>query len=252
MTKKKRGDRKGTHHADERKSPAFPESLYNIDKKKSKSFYLPRPKSLVKKQIVLIEKFFDTDFCNELIQLFQSSDTLRLETTELQKSKEYAARVNDRAIVTDFEAANSMWNYLRNVLLQRLDYDDDVADNNDIRNSFSDAVCLNPKIRIYRYRKGHYFGQHYDDSVSSPITYPSEKKMGLTKWTLLIYLTGGEEFKGGGTVFHFDDTKESINFHPSKGAALLHKHGDDCLRHEGALITDGVKWVLRSDVVYKS
>ncbi|CCE82220.1 Piso0_001933 [Millerozyma farinosa CBS 7064] len=252
MAKKSKGDRKGSHPIDERKKSAFTESLYNIDKNKSKSFYLPQPKSLAKNQIVVIEKFFNADICNELISSFQSSDILGLETTELQKSKEYAARVNDRALVTDFEAANSLWNYLQNVLLQRSDYDDDDDDINDIRNTFSDAVCLNPRLRIYRYRRGHYFGQHYDDSVSSPITNSSEKKTGLTKWTLLIYLTGGEEFKGGGTVFYFDDTKDSINFHPSKGAALLHKHGDDCLRHEGELITEGVKWVLRSDVVYKN
>ena len=32
--------------------------------------------------------------------------------------------------------------------------------------------------------------------------------------------------------------------------ALLHKHGDDCLMHEGEMVKSGVKWVFRSDVVY--
>jgi hypothetical protein len=33
------------------------------------------------------------------------------------------------------------------------------------------------------------------------------------------------------------------------GMALLHKHGDDCLFHEGKEVLSGEKWVLRSDLV---
>jgi hypothetical protein len=33
------------------------------------------------------------------------------------------------------------------------------------------------------------------------------------------------------------------------GMALLHKHGDDCLLHEGREVKSGEKWVLRSDLV---
>lgn len=34
------------------------------------------------------------------------------------------------------------------------------------------------------------------------------------------------------------------------GMALLHKHGQDCMIHEGRLVEKGVKWVLRSDVMF--
>ena len=37
---------------------------------------------------------------------------------------------------------------------------------------------------------------------------------------------------------------------PGAGLALLHKHGDDCLLHEGRPVTTGVKYVLRSDVIF--
>jgi hypothetical protein len=37
---------------------------------------------------------------------------------------------------------------------------------------------------------------------------------------------------------------------PRPGLALLHLHGDDCLEHEGAEVLFGVKYVLRSDVLF--
>ena len=37
---------------------------------------------------------------------------------------------------------------------------------------------------------------------------------------------------------------------PETGLALLHKHGDDCLLHEGRPVTAGTKYILRSDVIF--
>lgn len=39
---------------------------------------------------------------------------------------------------------------------------------------------------------------------------------------------------------------------PQAGLALLHKHAPDCLEHEGAAVKSGVKYILRSDVVFQS
>ncbi|CAO3622107.1 unnamed protein product [Cunninghamella echinulata] len=92
---------------------------------------------------------------------------------------------------------------------------------------------LNSNIRIYRYQLGQKFEAHYDDSVKDDIT-------GLwTDWTLLIYLND-DGLKGGETCFYknHDD-----------GLALLHRHGQHCLLHEALEVTQGVKWVLRSDVL---
>ena len=35
------------------------------------------------------------------------------------------------------------------------------------------------------------------------------------------------------------------------GMALLHKHGDDCMLHEGRRVKGGEKWVIRSDLCVK-
>ncbi len=37
---------------------------------------------------------------------------------------------------------------------------------------------------------------------------------------------------------------------PETGLALLHRHGDDCLLHEGRPVIAGTKYILRSDVIF--
>lgn len=261
----------------------FPKSFKDLIKNVN-PYYVPEPEVLQDDQIIVINNFFSKDLCQELIKSFESQ--LKLETTPLIKSKEYAARYNDRASITDAQAADVLWRYIKHILLASTnscyeggngndkessnnnegedednDNDDDADSDADadsdcarIRRIFSSAVGLNPQLRVYRYTQGHHFGAHYDESVTCPIPLKG-KQMGKTGWTLLIYLTGGEEFVGGGTIFHPEfhrgkQISDYINIHPSKGMALLHKHGDSCLKHEAEIVRRGVKWVLRSDVVY--
>lgn len=72
-----------------------------------------------------------------------------------------------------------------------------------------------------------------------------------TTWTLLIYLS---TCAGGETVFYPEPTRsnrkpEPVSVAPEMGMALLHRHGDQCLLHEGKEVLQGEKWVLRSDLV---
>ena len=76
-----------------------------------------------------------------------------------------------------------------------------------------------------------------------------------TTWTLLLYLsspvTGCE---GGQTVFypHPPGKRKAapppVVAEPEVGMLLLHRHGKDCLLHEGREVTAGEKWIIRSDL----
>jgi len=115
-----------------------------------------------------------------------------------------------------------------------------------------DAVCqhlfrqrgvrLYENIRFYKYTKGHAFGPHYDEAIRFPTT--GEE----TKWTLLVYLS---ECVGGETAFLDGKGKQPVAIAPRAGMALLHAQGPRCLLHEGREVRDGVKYVMRSDVVMK-
>lgn len=79
-----------------------------------------------------------------------------------------------------------------------------------------------------------------------------------TTWTLLLYLSSpATGCKGGETVFYPDlPSKREAPPPPlvaelEVGKVLLHRHGKDCLLHEGREVTEGEKWVIRSDLCVK-
>ena len=79
-----------------------------------------------------------------------------------------------------------------------------------------------------------------------------------TTWTLLLYLTSPVTgCLGGETVFHPDAPSKREAAPPAVvaelevGMALLHRHGKDCLLHEGREVIEGEKWVIRSDLCVK-
>jgi hypothetical protein len=122
-------------------------------------------------------------------------------------------------------------------------------------------VGLNPNIRIYRYTRGQYFDQHYDDS-NNVIIAASPSVPARTTWTLLLYLTSpATGCIGGETVFYPDpppSKKKSKDSAPQPfvvdlevGLALLHRHGAQCMLHEGREVLQGEKWVIRSDLCIK-
>jgi len=96
------------------------------------------------------------------------------------------------------------------------------------------AVGVNERFRCYRYEPGQRFAPHYDGAYARSPTERSEL-------TLMVYLN--EEFTGGKTAFHHYDVEAT----PRTGAALLFQHQ---LLHEGCVVHTGVKYVLRSDVMY--
>jgi hypothetical protein len=64
---------------------------------------------------------------------------------------------------------------------------------------------------------------------------------------------------GGETVFYPDPPSKKSKELPKEpvvvglevGMALLHRHGADCMLHEGREVLEGEKWVIRSDLCVK-
>ncbi|KAJ5104008.1 hypothetical protein N7532_004537 [Penicillium argentinense] len=221
---------------------------------------------LVADQICLIRNFLPSSLCKTYASFLAS---LPLTTTPGKPKKDEAVRVNDRFQVEDARFAEMVWSgtALKELVTTRFDEEDAYNEYNEEGEGPSaeelaqkcrqlwggEPLGLNPNIRIYRYSAGQFFAQHYDESNSLTFVPSSSTKSvpARTTWTLLIYLT---TCSGGETVFYPEPTRknpnpEPISVAPETGLALLHRHGDHCMLHEGMEVTSGEKWVLRSDLV---
>jgi len=160
-----------------------------------------------------------------------------------KQTVEMAFRDNGRIEFDSAEIAQSMWLRIR-------PFAPETPSNSQCR-----ALGCSQRIRLYRYVKGQRFGMHVDGSRNEPTL------GGRTHITVLVYLNGGDretaelQVRGGETAFWKDrngnPTTMQLAFPPTRGVCLLHGHGDECMIHEGALVEDGVKYVLRTDVVYE-
>ena len=190
-------------------------------------------------QILIIRNLFTSNLCKNYVSFLSS---LPLTTTPGKPKRGEATRVNDRFKIDDPTFARTLWEQsgLQNLVAS---FEDQAV--------FSGKVLgLNSNIRVYRYKPGQFFDQHYDES--NTLHFGQENIPAKTTWTLLIYLTTCE---GGETIFHPEAFRKGerapdpIVVGLETGMALLHKHGDDCLLHEGKEVKSGEKWVLRSDLV---
>lgn len=100
-----------------------------------------------------------------------------------------------------------------------------------------ECVGLNERLRFYRYTPGQSFAMHRDGHFMR-----SDAERSLL--TLLIYLNA--PLAGGATNIVTQGEVSSVE--PRPGRALFFAHR---LLHEGEAVTEGVKYVLRSDVMYR-
>lgn len=126
-------------------------------------------------------------------------------------------RNNERVVFESPQWVDRLWRRLAAVGLPELDG--------------QVAVGLPGLLRFYKYWPGQRFRMHKDGPWSEG---------GLSsKLTLLVYLNDG--FVGGDTDFR------QFRVVPKTGDGLLFVHDT---WHEGAAVEEGVKYALRSDVMY--
>jgi len=173
------------------------------------------------------------------------------EATDNPQTLEYAQRRQGRQQRNDPELARALFHRVKALCPPSID---DMC-----------PVSCSSNIRLYRYKPGDLFGMHYDESNVTP--------EGTTMLTLLVYL--GTGVAGGETIFYASDNVVSTSskgkgkgkgkgkhkgkrdepeaifmVEPKRGRLCLHEHGTRCLLHEAAEVKAGVKYVMRSDVVY--
>ncbi|KAF2264985.1 hypothetical protein CC78DRAFT_560115 [Lojkania enalia] len=211
-------------------------------------------------QIVTISNFWTATLCRNYVSFLRS---LPLATTPGKPKRGDAVRVNDRFQIDDPVFAERLWSGtpLKDLVLGNSEGGLLGLGETERKQLWGgEVVGLNPNIRIYRYSKGQFFDQHYDDS-NNVIIPGSPSIPARTTWTLLLYLTSpATGCIGGETVFYPEpepSKKKAKSREPPQepfvvdletGLALLHRHGAECMLHEGREVLEGEKWVIRSDL----
>ncbi|MES3021319.1 MAG: 2OG-Fe(II) oxygenase [Pseudomonadota bacterium] len=169
-------------------------------------------------QAFTIPGFLSPDECLRLIELSEKCGFVAADvrTSDGQKAMP-TVRNNERVLVESQEWVRLLWERLDQFAIPDIDG--------------QSPFGLPRELRFYKYRQGQRFKMHKDG--------PWLENGMTSKLTFLVYLN--EEFAGGETDFKIFTVK------PVTGMALLFIHAT---WHEGAAISEGLKYVLRSDVLY--
>ena len=124
------------------------------------------------------------------------------------------------------------------------------------------AVGINRRWRCYRYVPGSVYRPHIDGAwpgsgidAEGNYVYDDFADGRMSRLTFLIYLN--DDFSGGCTTFFTPSSREhgvldARGVRPLACAALVFPHGDmlGALLHEGSAVTQGAKYVVRTDVLF--
>lgn len=108
-------------------------------------------------------------------------------------------------------------------------------------------VLSHPALKIchhlHRYYSGDVFQQHLDTCFTA-----SESLRSF--YTVNIYLN--DAFSDGRTRFFDDDNRITCSVQPAPGLALIFAQpGFRFYSHDGERVNDGIKYLIRSDVMYR-
>lgn len=170
-----------------------------------------------------VDDVLSPDECSALIDRIDASEP-EVATVNLPGGPrvDTSIRNNERIIFDDADLAALLYERVKSTLPPRV--------------MGMSPVGANERFRCYRYKPGHVFRAHLDGSFVR-----NEHERSLL--TFMVYLNAVE--RGGETAFLDIDTRVI----PKPGRALLFQHR---LLHEGSLVEAGIKYVLRSDIMFRS
>ena len=112
------------------------------------------------------------------------------------------------------------------------------------RGELPHAVGLNEHFRLLKYKHGQFFRVHTDESFVRRAS-DGMSVGGMSCVSVQAYLN--QNFKDGFTTFRSGE--RYLDVKPRTGSILLFQHD---IMHEGQTVTQGTKYLLRSDVMYST
>lgn len=208
------------------------ENLFSSDKSLSHLFTSQSPAinltQVCQSQLWYLDNYFTPEECASVIDITESlgyKDAPVTTGSGPVMMQDY--RNNTRVMIDDPLTAQILWERIQDFVPLATDG--------------MVAVGLNERFRYYKNIPGNFFDWHYDGCFRRHMNEYSTV-------TLLVNLNEGHE--GGATLF--DDKRlpnQAWSNAGTTGRALLFRHKG--WLHKGDLVTQGVKYMLRSDVMYR-
>ena len=187
-------------------------------------------KTTIAPNIFLVEDFFTKEECQKQIA-FAEENGFKEATIQTSRGLvvNKSIRDNSRFSYDSYDFSQELFEKMKAYL----------------PNTFFDRkICgLNNRVHFYKYDVGQKFDWHKDGHYS-PDAYTT------SYFTFLVYLN--DNFEGGETSFESvgtDDGYISFTIEPKVGTALFFYHK---VLHKGEEVSKGVKYAMRSDVMYCS
>lgn len=170
--------------------------------------------------IFTIDDFWSPTECEQFILKSEQMgyEPAAIDTDKGQKVVAHV-RNNNRVLYKDLELAIKLWEQVKTFAPRQI--------------GNSSAIGLNELFRFYKYQPGQEFKKHRDQSFIRNSTEASY-------YTFMIYLN--DNYISGETTFN------DLTIVPKTGTALIFLHD---LEHEGSAVTEGTKYVLRTDIMYR-
>ncbi|XP_078582749.1 uncharacterized protein LOC144865702 [Branchiostoma floridae x Branchiostoma japonicum] len=180
----------------------------------------------------IVDNVFSKEECEELIRQTeeQGYEVAMLNVGGGRQILATDYRNSERCIMDSAERAEQIWERIKQYVPRRW--------------ARRKVLGLNERLRFLKYGPGNYFHPHMDGSY--------RRENGERSYlTLMLYLNEGST--GGATNFISpmfatgDKIKEKVPVIPKPGRVLVFQHD---IYHEGEEVTAGVKYAMRTDVMY--
>lgn len=187
-------------------------------------------------QCFVLHNVLTLDECNQLVTQGESYGFIDLANTYTQNY-----RTNKRIINFNQELKQILWKRINEFCDTTIEVD---GKHPTISTTYFTSGTwkidnLNDNFRLCKYNPTNFFKRHIDEGY-----HPDPKNHRSLK-TCMLYLNS--DFEGGETVFYFDKDNEHV-LKPEAGMCLIFNQN---ILHEGLVVKSGLKYFIRTDILYK-
>ncbi|EKM74873.1 hypothetical protein AGABI1DRAFT_65211 [Agaricus bisporus var. burnettii JB137-S8] len=203
----------------------------------------------------IIDDLFSPSECADLLALAESHTPWSqaavhygLGPTQNYVNLEY--RNSERILLFDFDAASRIYNKLLPHITEVIElssgipYSKEIVGGSQLKGFKYKLIGLNERLSYLKYGPGNYFRSHCDGRLELP-------DLRRSFITIQIYLGDDIDLQGGATRFSSNRSNNSesyIDVDPKLGRVLIFQQRS--LTHSGEEVTKGIKYTLRSDLMF--